>query len=98
MNKNSIGFGALVGIILPIVGFGLLLLINLILQQFELVTKNGEIFQISEKTRVITAICLNLFPFQYSQRKRWDYMLRGCGIVTLFLALGWAWYYGLLGF
>lgn len=98
MNRNTFGFGVLIAFIIPIIGFLIWLIVNFILDASNVLDKNGEIFQFSEKTRVLTAVCCNLIPFHLSKNRRWDNMLRGVGLVTISMMFGWAFYYGVLHF
>ncbi len=98
MEKNTIGFGVIISLILPVIGFVIWLGINYILYLSDVTDRFGGLFQFSEKTRILTAICLNLIPFHHSKNKRWDYMLRGVGITTLGLLFCWALYYDVFNF
>lgn len=96
MNKNTLGFGVILALVVPIIGFIIWMLINLILASTDVTDKNGDVFQFSYKTMVLVAVCCNLIPFHLSKNKRWDNMLRGVGLVTISLMFGWAFYFGVI--
>lgn len=96
MNKNTVAFGAILALVVPIIGFIVWILINLTLASADVTDKNGNIFQFSQKTMVLVAVCCNLIPFHFSKNKRWDNMLRGIGLVTISLMFGWAFYFGVI--
>ncbi len=95
MNKNTIVFGILISLILPVIGYAIWVLINYILMSANVTDKFGQIFQFSSKTMVLVSICFNLIPFHYAKNKRWDDMLRGCGLLTIIMLLSWAYYFNL---
>ncbi len=94
MEKDSFGFGVLVCIILPIIGFVIWWGINYSLRLAEVMDRFGNIFQFSEKTIVLTSLCLNLIPFHYAKNNKLDTLLRAVGVVTVLMLLFWAYYYG----
>jgi hypothetical protein len=96
MNKNTVGFGVILALVVPIIGLVIWMLINLILSSSNVLDKNGDIFQFSLKTIVLIAVCCNLIPFHFSKDKRWDNMLRGIGLVTISMMFGWAFYFGVI--
>ncbi len=98
MERNSIIFGVLVSLVLPLIGMLIWMGINYILYLSDVTDRFGNVFQFTFKTRVLTSICLNLIPFHYSKNRRWDYMMRGVGVATLALLFGWAFYFGVFKF
>ncbi len=97
-DKNTLLYGVIIALIIPIIGYGFWSLVNIILDSANVTDKNGNIFQFSEKTVMLVSICLNLIPFNYSVKKRWDYAMRGCGLITFVLLMGWAFYFNLFEF
>lgn len=96
MNKNTVGFGVLLALVVPIIGLIIWLLINLGLSSANVLDKNGNVFQLSLKTAVLVAVCCNLIPFHLSKNKRWDNMLRGIGLVTVSMMFAWAFYFDVI--
>ncbi|MGK0387537.1 MAG: hypothetical protein ACI94Y_000263 [Maribacter sp.] len=96
MNKNTVGFGVILALVVPVIGLLIWLLVNLILASYNVLDKNGDVFQLSLKTAVLVAVCCNLIPFHFSKDKRWDNMLRGIGLVTISMMFAWAFYFDVI--
>jgi len=82
MNKNSMPFGLILGIIIPIVAFGLL---------YGLEAASGKDFK--EQTIVLLAICFNLIPFNIFNKKKHIQSMRGVILPTIIFAFAWALHY-----
>ncbi len=91
---NSILAGILIGVILPFVGFALLLLIYEQLDQAGWLSSEGFAISFRRRTLVVIAICLNLIPLRIFQNRRANQALRGLVGATVVLVFAWFIYYG----
>ncbi len=94
-NRNEIWAGLLFGLLLPT--FGFLLLYNLfsMLEGHGAASGTGFSPNFRERTLVIVAIALNIFPLNIYRRRRWDLAMRGVVIATSILAVVWVLRYGI---
>lgn len=91
--KKNLWIGLALGLVLPFVGYGILLYLN------EQILASGNfgaggdepIFDI--RTLSLMAICFNLIPFTYYQRNRLAKGMRGVLGATLVFAFIWVFYY-----
>ena len=89
LNRNHWGIGFLFGVIIPFVGYALLMILN------EQILKTGNfgaggsdpIFD--ETSLLLFALCLNLIPFTIYQRRRWNQSMRGVLTATMIGAMLW---------
>ncbi len=96
MERDSLIFGIIVGLLVPIGGYFLWLGINQIMFNMGLTDKDGEIFQFSQQLSYLISICTNLIAVQYFKRRRMDKALRGTITVTMILVFVWAFYFKVL--
>ena len=90
INRNSIFFGIIIGLVVPFVGLAILMTIEEGIISLDITLPNGDP-EMGLKTRTIylLAICLNLIPFQYFQRQRQLTPLRGIIFPTMFYVFAW---------
>lgn len=98
LNRDSIIFGLVVGLIVPFVGYAILMMLNEALEVMNFTTKGGGVFSISEKLLLLMAVCLNLIPFHYFRNHRLDFSMRGIVFPTLIYVFAWGFKYSLLSF
>ncbi|HQW11989.1 MAG TPA: hypothetical protein PK076_08940 [Saprospiraceae bacterium] len=92
--RDSLTLGIVTGVIFPVVGYGLLLLIK------ESLIKGGVLPPIYDTMTSITrtigvlAICFNLILIQVFNARRYDKSIRGLVFPTLLFVLIWFYMYG----
>jgi hypothetical protein len=94
MIKDNFLNGLIIGLIIPIVGFGLLWFINNGLMKanaFGSSTLEWAGFKTS--TLVLMAICINLIPVLYANRKRMEEFIRGIMFPTVIGSFVWFFYF-----
>ncbi|HRH99931.1 MAG TPA: hypothetical protein PK006_02665 [Saprospiraceae bacterium] len=91
---DKVWWGIAVGIIMPIMGYGLLLFIYDLLDRFDILEPSMESLHFRERTIALLAIFVNILPIQFFNRIRfWDAM-RGIVFPTLFYVALWMYYFG----
>ena len=99
LNKDAILTGVVIGILVPFIGYALLLEIYDRLAASGMISDIGlsETFRL--RTIALLAICLNLIPFIIYNRKWFYNTMRGIVFPTVLYAIIWFIYFseGLLG-
>lgn len=95
LNQNKILTGLIVGIVLPALGAVLIFNIFKILAAWGGASGEGFTPNFRERTSVVIAMALNLFPMNVFRRRRWDQAMRGVVIATTLLAFAWVGHYSL---
>jgi amino acid permease len=93
--KNNWWFGFILGLAVPIVGMGTLLMVNDMIAEIRLIElpDGGGVFRFSDKTLFVLAVCCTLIPFRYFSRHRLDRSMSGIIAATIFyVALFFVWY------
>ncbi len=95
IERDSLMFGILLGVIVPILGF------VAVESLFELMTNMGWMSEVSAstserrfRTLVLVGICWNLIPFNIAKNKRWDQTMRGIVFPTLIYVGAWVYKFG----
>ena len=91
---NSILVGILTGLVVPFVGFAVLLLVYEQLDQAGWLSSEGFSISFRRRTLVVIAICLNIIPLRIFQNRRANDSLRGLVGMTVLLVVAWFVYYG----
>lgn len=89
---NAGWIGLLTGLLVPFVGYAVLLMIDEQLGLMDVVGSADPALQ--ERTRALLAICLNILPLRYFNKWRSDRSIRTLVIVTLGYAGLWFYLYG----
>jgi hypothetical protein len=89
---NAGWIGLLSGLLVPFVGYAVLLMIDEKLGLMDVVGSTDPALQ--ERTRALLAICLNILPLRYFNKWRSDRSIRTLVIVTLGYAGLWFYLYG----
>ncbi|MBK7342468.1 MAG: hypothetical protein IPJ06_04775 [Saprospiraceae bacterium] len=89
--RNSLGWGLLLGITFPLGGLILLWVINLVWVNIDPMGMN---LPVRERTLLLLVICLNLIPFRGFNRYRKLDSLRGVVLMTVVMAIAWVIRYG----
>ncbi|MFN7115541.1 MAG: hypothetical protein ACK4TA_02000 [Saprospiraceae bacterium] len=94
MNRNALWFGLAVGLVLPFVGYAILLMIYDGLDSAGLLSGRGFSENFRQRTLGIVAICLNLIALNFFQKRRFSNSMRGLVIATFIYAAVWFIYFG----
>lgn len=90
MNIGSVLKGIIVGVIVPFVGYAILLTVVDWLGS----TQDGiSVSSISDRTMMLIAIVFNLIVFQFFNYRRETETMRGLMIITVLYAIIWAIYF-----
>ncbi len=93
MIQNKFWLGGLIGLIVPFVGYALLLTIYDQLDNLGWTSSVGFSQNFRVRTLAVIAICLNLIPLNIFQRRRFQELVRGIAVATVLYAVAWAVYY-----
>ena len=93
-NRNALWFGLVIGLFLPIAGYGILLVIYDWMDAAGLLSSSGFAPNFRDRTLGIVAICLNIIPLNAFQRKRFTQSMRGLVISTFIYVAIWFIYFG----
>lgn len=86
--------GVAIGILVPIMAYGVLLTLYDFLEQQLLATDIGFAPDFRTRTLMLIGICLNLIPFHLYQRSRADKTMRGMVLPTIIYVALWFWFFG----
>ncbi len=93
MDKDKIVLGLILGFILPVVGYALLLEIYDQLSSSGIISDEGFSRTFRERTIALLAICFNLIPFTFFNRKRMQNGMRGLVFPTVLFVIIWLYYF-----
>jgi len=95
LNKNSFINGMFVGFLIPLVSFGVLMLLYKGLEASGVIgtTALSENFRV--RTMAIVAIAFNAIPMNRFQKRRYTDSMRGIVIPTMVFVVIWMVYFGL---
>ncbi|MCO6477338.1 MAG: hypothetical protein J5I94_11985 [Phaeodactylibacter sp.] len=93
-NKNTIPVGLAIGILLPLLAFGLLMLLYNQLEAAGIVSEEGFSPMFRERTTGVIAICFNLIPLNAFQKRRAINSMRGVVLATVVYVIIWVVYFG----
>ncbi len=94
-NRNNLYIGILIGILMPIVLFGVLYNVFALLENQGWASSKGFSSDFRERTIGVLSIAINLIPMNVYKRRRWEDSMRGVVIATALLAFAWVVRYGL---
>jgi len=94
-NKNSFINGILVGFLIPIVTFGVLMLIYTGLESAGVIGQGTLSENFRVRTMAIVAIGFNAFAMNRFQKRRFTDSMRGVVIPTIVFVIIWMVYFGL---
>ncbi|MDX1941624.1 MAG: hypothetical protein SFU99_13785 [Saprospiraceae bacterium] len=94
MIQNKLWIGLLIGLLLPFVGYALLLTIYDQMDAMGWTSNIGFSPNFRARTLGVIAICLNLIPLNIFQRRRFGETVRGIAVMTVLYAIGWVIYFG----
>ncbi|MBK8704233.1 MAG: hypothetical protein IPN33_11840 [Saprospiraceae bacterium] len=93
-NKNAIWVGLILGLVIPFVGYALLLTIYDQMEVWGWLNAEGFSPNFRQRTLSVIAICLNVFPFNLYYKRRWLDSMRGIVFPTTAYVIAWVIYFG----
>ena len=83
LEKNSILVGIIAGLVIPFVGYAVLLMIFEQLESIGIMSQKGMAPNFRNRTALLIAICLNLLPMQFYRKKIFFQSMRGIVFATI---------------
>lgn len=93
LNRNALWVGVLVGLLVPFIGYAVLLMIYEQLEALGWLQSAGFSSDFRQRTMAIVAICLNLWPLNVYQKKRFTDSMRGIVFPTALYVMAWVIYF-----
>lgn len=93
LRKDSLPLGLLIGLLIPFIGYALLLEIYDQLESNLLISDFGMTTNFRDRTIALLAVCFNLIPFMYYNNHRCYNTMRGLVFPTVILAVAWFFYF-----
>jgi hypothetical protein len=95
LKKNSVWVGLTIGILLPLVVYGILRLVYQLLDVVGILSDVGFAEDFRTRTLALIAICSNLILMQTFRKKHFQYeTIRGMLIASMILVAVWFWMFG----
>ena len=92
-SKDSLPIGALVGLLIPFIGYAVLLELYDQLEAAQIISDIGLSETFRKRTIALLAICFNLIPFSIFNRKRFYNSMRGIVFPTVIYVATWLFYF-----
>ncbi len=92
---NNLWLGAIIGLIVPFVGYAILMMILEQLGSVNSLAEKGLNFDFRTRTMGLLAIAMNIIPMQIFKKDRANEGIRGLVITTMIYAVIWVYYFGL---
>ncbi len=91
-DRNAVWWGFLLGVLTPVVGYALLLVL---IEQIEAAGwfPRGGGSPFHTRTVILIAVCLNVLPFQWYQRCKYTQTMRGIVFATLVASGVWLYFF-----
>lgn len=89
LEKNAIIAGVLAGLVIPFVGFAVLLMIFEQLESLGVMKEEGLRPNFRQRTSSLIAICLNLLPMNFYRNRKFYQSMRGIVFSTLACVVAW---------
>lgn len=93
LNKNNLWIGLGIGLVLPFIGYALLLTLYEQLEATGFGTSIGFSPHFRQRTLAVIAICLNIIPLNRFQRRRMTESMRGVVMATTLYVFLWVIYF-----
>jgi len=93
MDQDRMIVGLILGFMLPVVGYAILLEIYDQLSSSGMISDEGLSRTFRERTIALLAICFNLIPFTFFNRKRMQNGMRGLIFPTVLFVITWVIYF-----
>ncbi|WP_367388856.1 hypothetical protein [Lewinella sp. LCG006] len=92
--RDQLWFGLLIGVVVPFVGYAVLMMILEQLGASETLGNSRLNFDFKERTLTLLALALNLVPMRIFMRAYANKALRGLVLATLAYGMIWMFYFG----
>ena len=92
--KNALWVGLIVGLVIPFVGYALLLTLVDQLEQLGFMSQEGFSPTFRRRTLTVIAICLNIIPLNLYNRMQMLESMRGIVLPTAIYVIAWIIYFG----
>ncbi|MEM9823734.1 MAG: hypothetical protein AAF985_21800 [Bacteroidota bacterium] len=93
LQKDSLSIGALLGLLIPFIGFAVLLEVYDQLEAAQVISDIGLSETFRKRTIALLAICFNLIPFRLFNRRRLHNSMRGVIFPTVLYVATWFFYF-----
>lgn len=94
INKNNFWIGLIAAILLPFVGYAIILSIYEQMEIIGWVSPIGLAGNFRTRTVAMIAVCLNIILIQYYNRKKYTESIKGVGTATIIYSIIWVFYFG----
>ena len=98
LKQDHILIGIGIGIVIPIMGYGILLTLYDTLDQYGLLDGTGFSDNFRIRTLALVAICLNIIVIQFFMKRYANRSMRGVLLSTFVLAAIWIFYFKVISF
>ncbi len=93
MEKDKVIVGLIIGFLLPVIGYAILLELYDQLSSNGIISDEGLAESFRDRTIALLAICFNLIPFSFFNRKRMQNGMRGLIFPTVVFVVIWFFYF-----
>lgn len=93
LNRDAIWVGVVVGLLVPFVGYAVLLMIYEALENLGWASSAGFLGNFRERTIALVAVSLNIIPMNMFMARRNGNSMRGVLVVTMVYAIIWFLYF-----
>ncbi len=83
INKDALILGILLGLAVPFVGYAIILMIFEQIGASEWLNSEARTITFRTRTIAVLAICLNIIPFRFYQKQRYEASMRGVIVATM---------------
>ena len=83
INKDSLILGILLSLAVPFVGYAVILMIFEQIGASEWLNSEARTITFRARTIAVLAICLNIIPFRFYQKQRYEASMRGIILATM---------------
>lgn len=94
LKRDNLFIGLGLGILIPLIAFLLLYFLFGQLETAGMASGKGFSPSFRQRTLAIVAICINIIPFNFFQKRRFTQSMRGLSIATVIYAMVWVVYFG----
>ena len=91
---DKLWVGLLAGVLIPFVGYAILLMILEQLGASDALAERRLNFDFRARTLTLLALALNLLPMRYFQNRRANQAIRGLVLATLVYGVVWVYFFG----
>lgn len=94
LDKNNFWIGFISAVLLPFVGYAVILTIYEQLEAIGWVSPIGLAGNFRIRTVAMLAVCLNVILVQYFNRKKYTESIKGVGTATIIYSFLWVFFFG----